>query len=231
MSKKCVYCTDAPGGIVVSDVEPTSVRVSWQAAENADRYNVTLSKIQGKGRCPSDSHTVSVVTSHLSVVVGQTAEDKLRPSSTYSITVGAVNDSIKYGYPAMLTTSQTSKIDSHLCLFNFSPYEDASVAPRNVRAVVVNSVTLEVRWDGLTPCSHVNGHIIKYRVQYTSESSGVLQSEDVNGAWDVGARSFLSGLTPNTNYTIRVAAVNAEGHVGLYSSPIVKLTAELGMNV
>ena len=127
---------------------------------------------------------------------------------------------------------------SLICIFSvytvfiFSHYKDASVAPHNVRAVVVNSVTLEVRWDGLTPCSHVNGHIEKYRVQYTSESSGVVQSKDVNGAWDVmGARSHLSGLTPNTNYTIRVAAVNAEGHVGLYSSPIVELTTELGTNV
>ena len=123
-----------------------------------------------------------------------------------------------------------SLIFSVYSVFLFSPSKDASVAPRNVRAVVVNSVTIEVRWDGLSPCSHVNGHIIKYRVQYTSESSGVVQSKDVNGAWNVvGARSFLSGLTPNTNYTIRVAAVNAEGHVGLYSSPIVEFTAELGI--
>ena len=93
----------------------------------------------------------------------------------------------------------------------------------------MNSVTLEVRWDGLTPCSHANGHIVKYRVQYTSESSGVVQSKGKVGKWNVGARSFLSGLTPNTNYTIRVAAVNAEGHVGLYSSPIVEFTAELGI--
>ena len=99
----------------MSGVEPTSVRVSWQAAEYADRYNVTLSKIQGQGRCPSDSHTVSVVTLHLSVVVGQTAEDILRPSTTYSITVGAGNDTLgraQYGFPVNFTTSQTSEFDN-----------------------------------------------------------------------------------------------------------------------
>ena len=98
----------------MSDVEPTSVRVSWQAAENADRYNVTLSKIQGQGRCPSDSHTVSVITSHLSVVVGQTAKDMLRPFTTYSITVGAENDTLgsaQYGFRVSFTTSQTSEFD------------------------------------------------------------------------------------------------------------------------
>ena len=98
----------------MSDVEPTSVRVSWQAAENADRYNVTLSKIQGQGRCPSDSHTVSVVTSDLSVVVGQTAKDMLRPLTTYSITVGAENETLgsaQYSFPVSFTTSQTSEFD------------------------------------------------------------------------------------------------------------------------
>ena len=108
----------------MSDVEPTSVRVSWQAAENADRYNVTLSKIQGQGRCPSDSHTVSdsVVTSDLSVVVGQTAKDMLRPFTTYSITVGAENETLgsaQYGFPVNFTTSQTSEFDISVGSVNF----------------------------------------------------------------------------------------------------------------
>ena len=217
----------------MSDVEPTSVRVSWQAAENADRYNVTLSKIQGQGRCPSDSHTVSVVTSDLSVVVGQTAEDILRPSTTYSITVGAVNDTLgsaQYGFRVNFTTSQTSEFDNLwlvLLFLLFSHYKDASVAPRNVRAIVVNSTVISVQWDGLTPCKHVNGRIVKYRVQYTSESSGVVQSKDEDGEWNVtGAESSLTGLTPYTNYTIRVAAVNKKRHVGLYSSPITNQTSE-----
>ena len=106
----------------MSGVEPTSVNVSWQAAENADRYNVTLSKIQGQGQCPSDSHTVSVVTSDLSVVVGQTAEDMLRPQTKYNITVGAENDTLgstKYGVPITVITKQTSEIE-FLSLFYLS---------------------------------------------------------------------------------------------------------------
>ena len=98
----------------MSDVEPTSVRVSWQAAENADRYNITLSKIQGQGQCPSDSHTVSVVTSHLSVVVGQTAEDILRPHTLYSITVRSVNNTLgssQPSHPVTFATNQTSEFD------------------------------------------------------------------------------------------------------------------------
>ena len=107
---------------------------------------------------------------------------------------------------------------------------DATVSPRNVRVRVVSSVSLSVQWDGLTPCSHVNGHIIWYRIQYTSESSGEVEYEDVHGEWNVvGAHAFLNGLTQDTVYTIKVAAVNDRGHVGLYSEPIVKQTTVLGM--
>ena len=96
----------------MSDVESISVRVSWQAAENADRYNVTLSITQGKGICHQTAHSISVVTSDLSVVVGQTAEDMLRPYTTYSVTVGADNgtlESTEYGFPVTFTTKQSSE--------------------------------------------------------------------------------------------------------------------------
>ena len=100
----------------MSDVQPTSVRVSWQAAENADRYNVTLSITQSKGICV----LLSVVTSDLSIVVGQTAEDMLRPYTTYSVTVGADNDTLEsteYGFPVSFTTKQSSEfLSSRLSL-------------------------------------------------------------------------------------------------------------------
>ena len=103
------------------------------------------------------------------------------------------------------------------------------MSPRNIRVIVVSSTVLSVKWDGLTPCKYVNGHINKYRIQYTSEASGEIQSIDKNGDWTViGERYFLSGLNQNTRYTIRVAAVNDEGHVGLYSNAVEKWTSELG---
>ena len=101
------------------------------------------------------------------------------------------------------------------------------MSPTNVTAIVVNSTVISVQWDGLTPCRYVNGHIVKYRVQYTSESSGVIESKDERGNWNVTeAKTSLTGLTPYTNYTIRVAAVNVKGHVGLYSRLITNQTDE-----
>ena len=79
----------------MSEVVSTSAKVSWQAVNNADRYTVTLSQTMGDdqlGLCPEDSHTVSVNTSSLSVVVGQTGDDILKVYTTYSITVVAESD-------------------------------------------------------------------------------------------------------------------------------------------
>ena len=105
----------------------------------------------------------------------------------------------------------------------------ATVSPRNVRATVVSSTVISVQWDGLSLCSQVNGLIVEYRVQYTAESSGVVQSIDQNGEWNVtGAEASLTGLTPYTNYSIQVAAVNEQGDMGRYSDPITVQTAEDG---
>ena len=102
------------------------------------------------------------------------------------------------------------------------------MSPSNVSAIVVDSTAISVQWDGLTPCKHVNGRIKWYRVQYTSESSGEVQSKDKRGRWDdKGSATTLTGLTPITNYTIRVAAVEARGYVGLYSSPIIAVPGML----
>ena len=94
----------------------TSVRVSWQGVEDADRYTVTLSKTlfypYQRGVCYQGSHIVSVVTSGLSVVVGQTAEDMLRPFTTYSVTVVAENNtsgSSEPSDPVTFTTLSTSE--------------------------------------------------------------------------------------------------------------------------
>ena len=93
-------------------------------------------------------------------------------------------------------------------------------------ATFVSSTRINVQWDGLDPCRHVNGLIVLYRVQYT-DTRGVVQSKDVPGDWDVdNAVTSLTGLTPFTVYSIEVAAVNMEGEVGVYSDPLVRQTDE-----
>ena len=112
-----------PSGIVVSDVESTSVRVSWEAVKDADRYTVTLSQTMGDdqlGLCREDSHTVSVDTSSLSVVVGQTDHDKLNAFTTYSVIVKVVSDRqawrSRYSEVMTFTTAQKSKAMANIVI-------------------------------------------------------------------------------------------------------------------
>ena len=97
----------------MSEVQPLSVRVSWQAVEGADTYTVTFTQTMGDeqlGLC-SASHSGSVSTegSSLSVVVGE--DEMLRAFTTYSITVTAVSyvlGSSQDSQPVTVTTAQTS---------------------------------------------------------------------------------------------------------------------------
>ena len=82
-------------------------------------------------------------------------------------------------------------------------------------------------WDGLTPCREVNGLIIEYRVRYTAEYDVIVQSLVHPGKWNIkGAQATLTELTPFTNYSIQVAAVNEKGDVGPYSDPVIEQTEE-----
>ena len=98
----------------MTEVQPHSVRVSWQAVQGANTYTVRFTQTMGdeqQGLC-SSSHSGSVSTegSSLSVVVGE-GDDMLRAFTTYSITVAAVSavlGSSGDSQPMTVTTAQTS---------------------------------------------------------------------------------------------------------------------------
>ena len=98
----------------MTEVQPHSVRVSWQAVEGADTYTVTFTQTTGEqqlGLC-SASHSGSVETVNgLTVVIMGEGDDMLRAFTTYSITVAAVSavlGSSEDSQPVTVTTAQTS---------------------------------------------------------------------------------------------------------------------------
>ena len=103
--------------MTVSDEGSTSVTVSWQAVEDADRYTVTFNQTMGNGLCLEASHTasVSVTDNSTSIAVGQDVDkgddDMLRAYTTYAITVVAESEwiSSESSVPVTVTTAQTSK--------------------------------------------------------------------------------------------------------------------------
>ena len=103
----------APESVSESEIQPHSVRVSWQAVEGADTYTVTFTQTMGDqqlGLC-SDSHSGSVETvNSLTVVIMGEGDDMLRAFTTYSITVAAVSAVLgngEYSQPMIVTTAQT----------------------------------------------------------------------------------------------------------------------------
>ena len=100
-----------------------------------------------------------------------------------------------------------------------------------VKVEVVSTMAILVKWNLSRACSEGNGMVVEYRVQYTAESSGEVQSNDQPGELSAtGVEASLTGLTPYTNYSIQIATVNEHGVVGLYSYPITIQTPEDGNN-
>ena len=82
-------------------------------------------------------------------------------------------------------------------------------------------------WHVLGACNQDRDLIVMYRVHYTAESSGEVQTIDKNGELSVTrVEASLTGLTPYTNYSIQIATMNEHGVVGLYSYPITIQTPE-----
>ena len=93
---------DTPMNVMADNVGTTSVSVSWDAVDDADRYTVTFTRAIGddqEGACPDSTHTASVTvnapSTTASINIGENVEssvtDMLRAYSTYFITVVASN--------------------------------------------------------------------------------------------------------------------------------------------
>ena len=78
-------------------------------------------------------------------------------------------------------------------------------------ATLVNSTTVVLSWSEVY-CFNGSGAITHYLVQYHSSCCGGTVTTD-------GLVQVVSGLTPNTVYTFRVAAVGASQKIGPFSNP------------
>ena len=79
----------------------------------------------------------------------------------------------------------------------------------------VNSTTVVLSWSEVQ-CFSGSGAITHYLVQYHSSCCGGTVQNVTTG----GLVQVVSGLTPNTVYTFRVAAVGASQRIGPFSNPV-----------
>ena len=110
---------------MVAAAESASVRVSWQAVDDADSYIVTFSQTDRQELCPTDSHTPSLTLNApyttVDVAVGRdvelTANDMLRAYTAYEVTVEAVSNVTGASPPSVsksVVTPQTGETDWRL---------------------------------------------------------------------------------------------------------------------
>ena len=83
----------------------------------------------------------------------------------------------------------------------------------------VESSVIYLEW-GLVNCSHRNGIILGYTVQYEVIGSGNIQYLNVSAIFTVGS---INELMPFMTYSISVAAINSAG-TGVFSTPILNQT-------
>ena len=99
------------------------------------------------------------------------------------------------------------------------PFVVPSAPPTSVSVSEVTSSSITVQW-GPVDCIHRNGNITGYSVQYgelgSAEGERTLQMVS-------NKQATISGLTPSTEYTISVAAINNAG-IGIYSIEMVQQT-------
>ena len=112
----------SPESVIVEEVETDTVRVLWEAVEDADYYTVSFSQAVGddqEGLCRDDPHSANVTVDDVptaSIAVGEDVgsdeTSMLRAYTTYSVTVVAFSDvwGRTVGSEAVtFTTTQTSQ--------------------------------------------------------------------------------------------------------------------------
>ena len=104
----------------MTNIQPHSVVVSWDAQSDVNSYTVQYTKTQGAsqlGTCMSSIHSnsVTIIGASTSITVQGSGDDMVRAFTTYSITVTAVSVTSALGSSApssavFVTTAQTGII-------------------------------------------------------------------------------------------------------------------------
>ena len=105
----------------------------------------------------------------------------------------------------------------------FIPPPAPSESPQMVRAMEINATRITIEWDAIN-CTERNSDITGYVVRYSPPSSGDIDNVTVAGTGDAGGRATTDRLAPSTQYYIRVAAVNSDGDVGVFSTDLSVVT-------
>jgi len=115
---------------------------------------------------------------------------------------------------------------TQILLLQNSVFTAADAPPAVVEITAQSPTSILVQWNPILYCPNINGNILGYSISYLALPDGQVERDLVPGTWNVGGQVILSGLTPFTEYSIQVAAVNNQSDVGVYSDPVIRRTHE-----
>ena len=214
----------SPPSLTIAPVTSTSITVMWSqpGGEIGTTYILSYT-YQGPCAGAGGGGSVSVGTATQYTITG------LQEFSAYTLTINA---SIGVGSspPASMLVNTSSAGESGDLITRWvTPFPSLPTAPsappNNLTEVTKTSSSVTISW-GEVPCQDQNSVIVEYRVLYGAVTSGVGGTV----ANTSGRTLTVNGLSPYTNYSIEVSAVNSDGAMGPYSSPLFVVTDQSSMS-
>lgn len=187
-----------PTGLKETGVTDTTIALSWNAS--TDNVGVSHYIIYTSS---AEGNKTEIVSNTSAVLSG------LKPKTRYDISVSAVdlagNESKKSSVLSVTTKEQI--VD-----------KEPPTVPTNVHAENISSTSATIKWTPSTDNVAVAGYQIVY-----ADASGAEKTVE-----STGASVTLSGLKPDTAYTVKVLAVDTSGNKSAYSKPLSITTSSAG---
>ena len=219
------HSTSVPStpSLTIAPVTFTSITAMWSQPGGEIGTTFTLSyTYQGPCGGAGGGGSVSVGNATQYTITG------LQEFSAYTLTITA-SIGVWRSPPAsvLVNTSSASESDDLITRW-LTPFPSLPTAPtappNNLTEVTKTCSSVTISW-GEVPCQDQNSVIVEYRVLYGAVSSGV------GGTVATSGRTLtVNGLSPYTNYSIEVSAVNSDRAMGPYSSPLFVVTDQSSMS-
>ncbi|CAH3030418.1 unnamed protein product, partial [Porites evermanni] len=192
----------APSNVRANFTSSTSILVKWDEVPKDKRhgriryYTVIWKRAQGAD--PPETRTVDAPMKQFELTY-------LAKYAEYSIQVLAASR-IGKGPPSIPIVQRTDE-------------DIPNAPPSKIQGYILNATNILVQW-GIVPLPDQNGIILSYTVTYQALPDGSPRRKVVNTP---KTEAKLTGLNPNTNYSITVFASTVKGD-GSVSTPIVVST-------
>ncbi|MGV9770278.1 fibronectin type III domain-containing protein, partial [Microbacterium sp. NPDC003461] len=176
----------APAALRLTDAGPTSIQVAWDAPSsdgNSALTGYTVTVTHG-----DDAAIIVAVDAGVRAV----AVPNLAPQTTYTVTVTATN-----GVGVSLPSAELQVATTAVPV-------SAPGVPREVTAAPTSATAVQVSW--LAPLEDGGAAITGYDVAVTRDGQPVTAQVTVSGT-----SAVVSGLLPDTEYAVTVAARNSAG--------------------